>query len=103
MEAGPSVDPACATPSTAATITLLFVSFWVLVVLARPFRPWKALLVAAMVALATLAFLLPGARDFFDFALAPGLVWQSLLIGAAGAFGVEVVYRLTYVRHHVPT
>jgi cation-transporting ATPase E len=101
VEAGSSVDPGCASPSTAATITLLTVSFWILVALARPFRPWKALLVAAMVGLAVLAFVVPFARTFFDFATGGSLVWQSLAIGAAGAVGVELVYRLTYLRHHV--
>jgi cation-transporting ATPase E len=101
VEAGSSVDPGCASPSTAATITLLTVSFWILIALARPFRLWKALLVGAMVGLAALAFVVPFARNFFDFATTGALVWQSLAIGAAGAAGVELVYRLTYVRHHV--
>ena len=54
-----------------------------------------------MVGIAALAFALPFARDFFDFAVSPGLVWESLAIGAAGALGVEIVYRVSYVRHHV--
>ena len=32
----------CWQPSTAATIALLFTAFWILVVLSRPFRLWKA-------------------------------------------------------------
>ncbi len=39
-------DVACWQPGSGATITLLTVFFWILIVLARPFRPWKAALVA---------------------------------------------------------
>ena len=38
----------CWEPSTAATISLLVAAFWILIVLARPFRPWKTGLVAGL-------------------------------------------------------
>ena len=38
----------CWEPSTAATISLLVAAFWILIVLARPFRPWKAALVGGL-------------------------------------------------------
>lgn len=87
------VDVACYLPSSAATLALLITAFWILVVLARPFRPWKAGLVGSMVALAALAFVVPLARDFFDFSLTPTLLWQSALVGAVGAAAVEIIYR----------
>jgi len=93
---GGTVAPACSQPSTGATVALLVVAFWILVVLARPFRPWKAGLIAAMVALSVLAFVVPFAREFFDFSLPAGLLWQSLAVGAAGAICVEVVYRIAH-------
>ena len=94
------VDPGCVQPSTAATITLLVVSMWILVVLARPFRLWKAIVVGAMAALAVLAFVVPFARTFFDFSMTADLVGWALVVGVVGAVGVEVVYRLTYRRAH---
>ncbi|WP_395690514.1 HAD-IC family P-type ATPase [Nocardioides sp.] len=88
-------DHACWAPSTAATISLLVTSFWVLVVLARPFRPWKVVLVAGCVGLAVLAFVLPAARDLFHFDLSGPLVVAALGVGAVGAAAVEVIYRTT--------
>lgn len=92
---GPA-DAACSQPSTAATVALLVVAFWILVVLARPFRIWKALLIAAMVSISVGAFTIPLAREFFDFSLPAALAWESLLVGAAGAVLVEVVYRIAH-------
>ena len=88
-------DPACWEPSTGATIALLVTSFWILAVLARPFRPWKVALVASCVGLAALAFVLPFAREFFQFSASPQIVLLSLTVGAVGAAAVEVVYRTT--------
>ncbi|MET0966754.1 MAG: HAD-IC family P-type ATPase, partial [Nakamurella sp.] len=83
----------CWQPSSAATIALLFTAFWILVVLSRPFRPWKALLVGSMVALAALAFILPIGQTFFNFDLTPTILWQSLLVGGIGALAIEIIYR----------
>ncbi len=87
--------PACWEPSTGATITLLVTAFWILAVLARPFRPWKTALVASCVGLAALAFVVPAAREFFHFSASPQVVLLSLGVGAVGAAAVEVVYRTT--------
>ena len=91
---GPA-DPACWQPGSGATITLLTVFFWILSVLARPFRPWKALLLGAMMLLALLAFVVPFAREFFTFDVPAALAWQSLAIGAAGGVLIEVLHLLT--------
>ncbi len=91
-----ALDPACSQPSTAATVSLLVAAFWILVVLARPFRVWKAWLVAAMVAISVGSFLVPMARQFFDFSLPAALAWQSLAVGAVGAVLIEVVYRVAH-------
>ncbi len=93
---GHAADLACSQPSTGATVALLVAAFWILVVLARPFRMWKAALISAMVLIAVLAFSVPAAREFFDFSLPVGLLWQSLVVGAAGALCVEVVYRIAH-------
>jgi len=91
-----ALDPACSQPSTAATVALLVAAFWILVVLARPFRLWKTALVAAMVAISIAAFVIPLAREFFDFSLPAALAWQSLAVGAGGALLIEVVYRVAH-------
>lgn len=91
-----AADPACSQPSTAATVALLVVALWILVVLARPFKAWKTILVIVMAAIAVGAFMLPLARTFFDFSLPAGLAWQSLMVGAVGAVFVEVAYRLSH-------
>lgn len=95
------LDAACSQPSTAATVSLLVASFWVLIVLARPFRLWKALLVAVMVAIGIGAFVVPLAREFFDFSLPAELAWQSLAVGAVGAVAIEVVYRIAHAPRRV--
>ena len=87
-------DRSCWEPSTAATISLLVTAFWILIVLARPFRPWKAALVAGCVAIAVLAFVIPVARDFLKFYAPGGLVLLALGIGAVGAVAIEIIYRL---------
>ena len=79
------VDLACIQPGTGATITLLVVFFWILVVLARPFRWWKAALIGTMAVLAVLAFVLPIGHQFFGFNAPAALVWPSLGIGVVGA------------------
>jgi len=88
-------DVACWQPGTGATITLLAVFFWILIVLARPFVLWKGVLVGAMIGLAVLAFVVPMARTFFNFDAPPALVWQSLAVGLVGAAVVELIYRLS--------
>ncbi|MCB0961715.1 MAG: HAD-IC family P-type ATPase [Acidimicrobiales bacterium] len=79
---------------TAATIAALVSALWILAVLARPYKPWKVALVAAMGGIAAAALVIPFARDFFEISTTPLLVLTSLAIGAAGAVGVEVVSRL---------
>lgn len=94
----------CWQPGTGATVSLLVVFFWILIVLARPFRLWKAVLIGSLMVLAALAFTLPVARRFFDFDLPAGLFWQSLTVGVIGAIAIEVVYRTaSEVRavHHI--
>ena len=84
----------CWQPSTAATISLLVAAFWILVVLARPFRPWKVALVAGCALIAVGAFTIPIAQQFFQFAAPAPMVIQSLAVGAVGAVAIEVIYRL---------
>ena len=78
---------------TAATIAALCVSLWILAVLARPYNPWKIALVAAMAGIAVAALIVPPVREFFKLDIPLTFLPQALAIGAAGAFGVELVAR----------
>ncbi|WP_347351648.1 HAD-IC family P-type ATPase [Intrasporangium sp.] len=91
--AADAVEAACRQPGTGATITLLLVFFWILAILSRPFRLWKALLLGAMVLLAVLAFVVPAARELFTFSAPAALVWESLAVGLAGGLLVELLHR----------
>ena len=100
-------DIACWQPGTGATITLLTVFFWILVVLSRPMRAWKAVLIGSMATIATLAFALPAGRRFFAFNAPAPLVFLSLGVGMLGAAAIELLYRRsrsvsTATPHHLP-
>ena len=79
---------------TAATIVLFGVSLWVLVIQARPTRPWKMVLVAAMAGLGGLAFALPIGRKFYDLRLPSALIAvESCALAIAAAVILELVCR----------
>ncbi len=98
---GVQMPAICQQPGTVATLALLTVFFWILVVLARPFAMWKAALIGLMVALAVLAFVLPIGRDVFDFNMTLGQFIAAALVGAVGAVLIEVVYRTSKDHKHV--
>jgi cation-transporting ATPase E len=79
---------------TAATIVFTITSLWVLQVQARPLNLWKQVLVGSMAGLASLAFVTPFGRSFFDLFLPqPQVVLQALALGGAGAVAVEMWVR----------
>ncbi|MDQ1393272.1 MAG: cation-transporting P-type ATPase [Acidimicrobiaceae bacterium] len=81
---------------TAATIVLFLVSLWVLAIQARPMRPWKMGLVAAMGGLGALAFALPVGRQFYDLRLPSALIaLAACALAAAAAVALEVLCRWT--------
>lgn len=87
------IDPSCWRVGTGATLAVLIVFLWILVILARPLRTWKVALIASMMALVVVSFTVPFAKDFFNFNLPLGLFAQSLAIGAAGGWLVEILHR----------
>ncbi|WP_231988135.1 HAD-IC family P-type ATPase [Nakamurella panacisegetis] len=92
---GPSPqEVACWQPGTGAAVALLATSFWILVVLARPFDWRKTLLIGSLAVIAATAFVLPSTRTLLNFDLPSGLLVQSLIVGVSGAGAVEVVLRL---------
>jgi cation-transporting ATPase E len=79
--------------STAALITLLVSSLWVLSVVARPYEWWRVALVAVSAAAYVVIFSIPVARELFM--LDPSNVrttTTALGIGLLGAAAVEVMW-----------
>lgn len=79
---------------TAATIAALLVALWVLTILARPWTTPKVVLVALMAGIAAAAIAVPAVSEVFKLSVPVELLPQALAIGAAGAFGVELVSRM---------
>jgi len=84
---------------TAATIVLMVIGLWVLVILARPFTVYRYALVAAMTGAFVVAVMFEPLRDLLRFALPPGdVVIGGLLIAVAGCALIEAWYRLAQRR-----
>lgn len=83
----------CWRVGSGATLAVLMVFFWILLLLARPLRAWKLGLVATMIGLGVSAYTLPFAREFFNFNLPFLLMVESALIGLAGILAIELVRR----------
>ena len=83
----------CWQPSTAATISLLFTAFWILVVLSRPFRLWKAALVGSMVAIGRAGLHHPAGSELLQLLADPDHPVDVPGVGAVGALGIEIIYR----------
>ncbi|HLH99362.1 MAG TPA: HAD-IC family P-type ATPase [Acidimicrobiales bacterium] len=83
---------------TAAVVVAILLSLWVIVLVARPLRPWKIALVAAMAAGFAAAFAAPGINTFFGVADVPrtGILLQSIVAGLAGCALVWIIDRLRY-------
>ena len=79
---------------TAALVVVLIVGLYVLMVLARPFTKYRALLVAAMSAAAVLVVVIPVFRHFFALRVTTGAV-LAIAVGsaAAGCVAVELIAR----------
>ncbi|MEH3088283.1 MAG: HAD-IC family P-type ATPase [Microbacterium arborescens] len=81
------------TARTAATLTILLLSLWVLTVLARPLDRWRALVVGSMLALTALVFLVPFARTFFALSLPGGTMFAvTVVVVAVGGGVIELLY-----------
>lgn len=88
---------------TCATIAALITALWILAVLARPFRLWKAALVAAMAAVGAAAIAIAPVRDLFELDVHAELLPFALLVGTAGAVSVEILGRWVERRRSAPT
>ncbi len=90
---------------TVATIVVVVCALWTLLVLTRPLQGWKLLLVAGMAGLLALVVSVPVlATDLFLLHPTPQRVVTALVVGAAGAFLIELVSRtrITRARQSTP-
>lgn len=95
-----AVNTECWRVGSGATLAVLIVFFWILLLLARPLRAWKLALVCTMGGLGVFAFMVPFARDFFNFNLPTELMIESAVIGGIGIGAIELVRRIqTRVTH----
>jgi cation-transporting ATPase E len=79
---------------TTATLVVLIVSLWTLLVLARPLKGWKLLLVAVMAGTAAVIVFVPAlGHGIFLLEPTPLRVSIAAAIGAGGALLVELSYR----------
>ncbi|MEV7007411.1 HAD-IC family P-type ATPase [Streptosporangium sp. NPDC051022] len=88
-------DSTLAENRTAAVITLFVTTWWVLVLIARPYLWWRVALVAAMAVLFVQAVAFPPSREFF--ALAPGDPVDDLVaiaVGAVAAVVLTIVFKI---------
>ena len=84
---------------TAALLTLLTVSGWVLVLIARPLNAARVVLLASLAAAAALLFAVPFARDVFGLRLPPAWVTLGAFGTAAVAIAVLTLWRWTAARY----
>ena len=79
---------------TTAALVLLAVGLWVLVILARPFTLWRALLIGGMVVLMALALLVPAGREFYALELPPeSVLAEAALIAVSAIALLEIGWR----------
>jgi cation-transporting P-type ATPase E len=83
---------------TTATLVLVAVGLWVLVLQARPFNWWKTLLVGAMVAAVALIMAIPPLRDFYALQFPPPeVVVEAAIVAGVAIVLLEVGWRLSRV------
>jgi cation-transporting ATPase E len=91
------VDPAAgvAAARTTATLVVLIIALWTLVVLARPLHAWKLGLVLAMAGIAAVVVALPPVGErLVLLQVTPEVVLIAAVLGASGAVLVELSSRV---------
>jgi cation-transporting P-type ATPase E len=79
---------------TSATLTILIVSLWVVLMLARPLAGWKLALVATMAGAAALIVAIPAlAHGIFLLDVTPLLLTEAAIIGAVAIVVVEIAHQ----------
>jgi cation-transporting ATPase E len=83
---------------TTATLVLIAVGLWVLVIQARPFNWWKTVLVASMVGAVALVLIIPGLRDFYALQLPPvDVIVEASIVAGSAIVLLEIGWRLSRV------
>jgi len=83
---------------TTATLVLVAVGLWVLVLQARPFNWWKTLLVGAMVGSVALIMVIPPLRDFYALQFPPPeVVVEAAIVAGVAIVLLELGWRLSRV------
>ena len=93
---GVSIDQA----RTAATMVMLAIGLWNLGILARPFTPLRAVLLAAMAGAFVVTVAVAGIRHFFALAIPPAKVGVVIAIAIAGAAVVLETGRRVFARDY---
>jgi cation-transporting P-type ATPase E len=80
---------------TAAVLTTLVVSLWILVIVSRPVTALRAVLIVSMAGLFVGAYLTPGVNTFFSLQHRPGteVTIQALVFGAVAGLAIDLVSR----------
>ena len=79
-----------------ATLVVVIVALWTLVILARPLVGWKLWLIAGLVAAVVLVVLVPPVgHGIFLLEVTPQALAVAAVMGAAGAVLVELASRAT--------
>lgn len=89
---------------TTATVVLLIVGLWVLVLLARPFTLYRGVLVGAMLGAFLVALLVPSVRSFYAMHLPPPEVTLAVVaIAAAAGALLEIGFRWSQRAGRIPS
>jgi cation-transporting P-type ATPase E len=87
---------------TTATLTVLIISMWTVLVLARPLTGWKLMLVAGLaVAIAVIVAVPALGQGIFLLEVTPLRLTIAAIIGAAGALLVELTHRSILLLVHL--
>jgi cation-transporting ATPase E len=80
---------------TAAVLTAIVITLWVLVIVSRPLTPLRAVLVVAMAALFVGAYFTPGINTFFSLQHRPGtkVALEALAFGGLAGLLIDIVQR----------
>ena len=80
---------------TAATATLLLLGLAILLLISRPWKPWKVGLAAAMAGCYVLTMSVPFAREYFELDLPDGAAWTAVAVASVlGSVGIWVATRI---------
>ena len=89
-------DEGVAVARTTATVVVLLVALWTLVILARPLVAWKVGLVGALAGVVVLVLAVPAlGRDVVLLEVTPRALLVAVPLGVAGAALVELAERVT--------